>query len=327
MTMQSFKSEIDKTCGGAPMAVCVHHWDAFTHRPGKGNPAGIVLSAQGLDDGDMQSIARVIGFNDTAFVLPSQNADFRIRYFAPGHEVELCGHATIAAFAALHRQRLLRDNSSGNYTLETKAGILPIGIEASAGSDPLVIMTQGLSQFSKFNEAPTKLAKALGITVADFHATLPIVYGSTGRWTLVVPVRNLDAMQRMCPSLAEFAAALSDMPGASIHPFCVETIDSRANLHARHFSSPTSGTLEDAVTGTASGVLGAYYRRFITNRDDIEQPLVIEQGYEIGREGTVQVWATKVEDNYAVRIAGRACFVRHIEVNRPWLHTPASPSE
>ena len=44
------------------------------------------------------------------------------------------------------------------------------------------------------------------------------------------------------------------MPKASIHPFCLETYDSDSDMHARHFSSPSSGTIADAVTGTASGV-------------------------------------------------------------------------
>ncbi len=296
--------------------VCVHHWDAFARQPGKGNPAGIVLTAEGLADSDMQAIANAIGFNDTAFVTRSQNADFRIRYFSPRREVVLCGHATIAAFAALHRQGLLPgDKPDGNYTLETKSGILPIGIQILNDGVALVIMTQGVAQFAGFNGPHDALAHAIGITMTDFHPTLPIVYGSTGRWTLVVPVRSLEAMQRMRPLSDEFAAVLADIPDASIHPFCLETVNEQASMHARHFSSPTSGTLEDAVTGTASGVLGAYYRQFIANHGDVKQPLVIEQGYEVKREGTVQVWAAKQGDNYSVRIAGSACFVRDIEID------------
>jgi hypothetical protein len=65
--------------------------------PGKGNPAGVVLSAQGMSDSDMQALAARTGFPDTAFVSDSTEADFRIRYFSPRREVELCGHATIAA--------------------------------------------------------------------------------------------------------------------------------------------------------------------------------------------------------------------------------------
>ncbi len=296
------------------MSVCVLHWDAFTRRPGKGNPAGIVLSAQNLSDSEMQAIAQSIGFNDTAFVLPSHSADLRIRYFAPRREVDLCGHATIAAFSALHRDHLLPYDGIGrDYTLETRAGVLKIGVEMTEDGDPLIVMNQGIARFAKFNGSRDELAAALGISVSDLDDTLPIIYGNTGRWTLVVPVIDLKTMQKMRPSPANFAAILTEIPDASIHPFCQQTINPKARMHARHFSSPGSGTLEDAVTGTASGVLGAYDQTFIRNAVDLNVPLIVEQGYEVQREGTVQVWATPTGDHYAVRIAGSACFVRNIE--------------
>lgn len=77
-------------------------------------------------------------------------------------------------------------------------------------------------------------------------------------------------------------------------------------MHARHFSAPGSGTIEDPVTGTASGVLGAYYQEFICGQPRMSQPIVIEQGYEVDREGKVLVWAEKNNDKYTVRIAGSA---------------------
>ena len=80
------------------MPARVLHFDAFAPRPGMGNPAGVVLDADGLSDATMQAIAQAVGFNETAFVLPSTRADLRLRYFTPGHEVDLCGHATVGSF-------------------------------------------------------------------------------------------------------------------------------------------------------------------------------------------------------------------------------------
>lgn len=79
----------------------VLHFDAFTSTPGKGNPAGIVLSTEDLSAREMQAVAADTGFGDTAFVSPSVVADFRIRYFSPRREIALCGHATIAVSIAL----------------------------------------------------------------------------------------------------------------------------------------------------------------------------------------------------------------------------------
>ena len=292
------------------MNIAVLHFDVFTTEPGKGNPAGIVLSAQGMSGSDMQALAARTGFPDTAFVSDSAEADFRIRYFSPRREVELCGHATIAASMALHLHGHPRVAAiPSEFTLATNAGILPIRLETNADGERRVVMTQAASQFRRFDGDPAKLAQALGIDVADLHPTLPVIYGSTGRWTLVVPVQGLDAMRRMNPKPQTFPDVLTGMPGASIHPFCLETESIGVDLHARHFSSPSSGTLEDPVTGTASGVLGAYYRTFVEKDATLTRALVIEQGCEIGRAGRVLVWAERDGDRYAVRIAGTACFV------------------
>jgi PhzF family phenazine biosynthesis protein len=225
-------------------------------------------------------------------------------------------YATIAAFSALHRNgQLARSGDVTRYTVETKAGILPIGVEIASDGLVLVVMNQGKAQLKPFDGDLGALAHVIGITRSDFHPTLPITYGSTGRWTLLVPVKSLEVMRRMRPYPDRFAAVLKEIPDASIHPFCFETIQPEATAHARHFSSPASVTLEDAVTGTASGVMGACFIQYVDGLTALKQPFVIEQGYEVNREGTVQVWASMYGDDISVRIAGNACFVKEIEVS------------
>lgn len=86
----------------------------------------------------MQTIARAVGFNETAFVLPSARADLRLRYFTPGHEVDLCGHATVGTFVVLHRRgRLPGAGFPQRLTLETAAGLLPVTVEADAPGEPI----------------------------------------------------------------------------------------------------------------------------------------------------------------------------------------------
>ena len=307
------------------MVARVLHFDAFADRPGMGNPAGVMLDAKELSAPAMQAIARVVGFNETAFVLPSTKADLRLRYFTPGHEVDLCGHATIGSFVALHQHGLLPGAGvPRRLTLETGAGLLQITLEAGSAG-PLVIMEQAPARFVDFHGDRTALARVLGIGEEDLDPHLPVLYGSTGLWTLVVPVRALDAMRRMKPLSAEFPSVLVEMPGASIHPFCLETIDTSAHLHARHFSSPRSGTVEDPVTGTASGVLGAYCREFIEAGAASPlavsplavSPLIVEQGQELGRDGRVSVWVAQREGEYHVRVGGTACFVREMAIEVP----------
>jgi PhzF family phenazine biosynthesis protein len=201
------------------MPARVLHFDTFAPRPGMGNPAGVVLDANGLSDATMQAIAHAVGFNETAFVLPSTRADLRLRFFTPGHEVDLCGHATVGAFVALHQHgRLPGGGFPRRLTLETAAGLLPVTVELGGGGEPVVIMAQASAQFESFAGDRAALARVLGVGPDDLRADLPLLYGSTGLWTLVVPIQGLGAMRRMKPLTAEFPSVLTERPARPSMP-------------------------------------------------------------------------------------------------------------
>lgn len=88
-------------------------------------------------------------------------------------------------------------------------------------------------------------------------------------------------------------------------------------MHGRHFSSPYSGTIEDPVTGTASGVMGAYYAMYLEKYFDGELKLVVEQGQEINKDGRVTVFVTKdIEtENLQIDISGTAVYVKEFEIS------------
>lgn len=285
----------------------VYHYDAFSTIPNQGNPAGVVLEGEHLTEEQMLAIAEKVGFNETAFPLPSDIADLRIRFFTPGHEMNLCGHATMATIFALATRGLLGERTE--LTIETLAGVLPIRLHRGDDGELRITMKQAAPQFQPFNGSLAELAQSIGIEEQDIAADMPTVYGSTGTWTLIIPVTSLAACERMKPDNARFPAILQEMPRSSVHPFCLETYDSAAHMHARHFSSPFSGTIEDPVTGTASGVMGAYYAQHI--RFEPVLNLVIEQGQEIGRNGRVEVTVTNGAE---VAITGTAVYVGEFEV-------------
>ncbi|ARJ22937.1 PhzF family phenazine biosynthesis protein [Bacillus mycoides] len=293
----------------------VFHYDAFTNKPNMGNPAGIVLEADGLKEEDMQRIAEKVGFNETSFVLSSEVADIRMRYFTPGFEMDLCGHGTVGTIYALRERGLLEEKT--NLTIETKAGILPIQIGANENGETFIKMRQAAPQFKDFAGSKEELAHSIGLEVTDLDASVPIVYGSTGNWTVIVPIKNLDACERMKPKNEAFPAVLKEIPKASIHPVCLETYDEQVQMHGRHFSSPYSGTIEDPVTGTASGVMGAYYATYLEKDFDHELELIIEQGQEINKDGRVTVYVTKDVENEKLQIdiAGTAVYVKEFEVS------------
>ena len=292
----------------------VFHYDAFTNKPNMGNPAGIVLDADGLTEEEMQRIAEKVGFNETTFVLSSEVADIRMRYFTPGFEMDLCGHGTVGTIFALRERGLLEEKAS--LTIETKAGILPIQIGVNENGETFIKMRQAAPQFKEFTGSKEELAQSIGLEVNDLDVSLPIVYGSTGNWTVIVPVKNLDVCERMKPNNEVFPSVLKEIPNASIHPVCLETYDEQAKMHGRHFSSAYAGTIEDPVTGTASGVMGAYYATYVEKDVDHEMELIVEQGQEIHKDGRVTVYVTKDVENEKLQIdiAGTAVYVKEFEV-------------
>ncbi len=139
----------------------VFKYEAFTDIPDLGNPAGIVFNGDDYSDEEMQMIAEMAGYNETSFLCKSGEADLRIRYFTPGHEMNLCGHATVASlYALIEKGRLQADQT---YQIETKAGILPAKA-AERNGRVYITLEQAPPQFLPFTGDKEKLAASLGIT-------------------------------------------------------------------------------------------------------------------------------------------------------------------
>ena len=102
-------------------------YSAFTAEGRGGNPAGVVLDARGMDDAAMQAVAAGLGYSETAFLLPRDDAALDVRYFSPVAEVSFCGHATIAASIA-HGER----HGPGERLLHTPAGLVRVMVEKEA---------------------------------------------------------------------------------------------------------------------------------------------------------------------------------------------------
>lgn len=280
------------------------HYDAFTQIPNMGNPAGIVLDGQNLGSQEMLEIAKEVGFNETTFVQPSEVADLKLVYYTPGHEMDLCGHGTIAAMVAAYEYNLIKEVK----TIETKAGILQIDMQAE--KDNLwVTMEQKPADFFDFAGDVGKLAAALNIETKEIDHDLPIVFGNTGIWTLLLPVRKLGTFKKMRPDSEVFPEILEQCPHASVHPFCLKTYND-VDMHGRHFSSPFSGTVEDPATGTASGVMGAYFLKYINKGSAAN--IKIEQGQEMGKDAIIGVQVNVSDNEYLVKIQGTAQFVKEI---------------
>jgi PhzF family phenazine biosynthesis protein len=80
----------------------VLRYSAFTDNPAGGNPAGVVLDARGMTEAAMLAAAAEVGYSESAFLTPRDNArEYDVRFYSAVAEVPFCGHATIASAVAL----------------------------------------------------------------------------------------------------------------------------------------------------------------------------------------------------------------------------------
>ncbi len=196
------------------MPNCTFHIvDAFTAVPFTGNPCAVVTDADGIKPADMLHIARETNAPETAFVLASDKADVRVRYFMPRGEIPFAGHPTIATGHLLRELGVLKP---GTARFEFAIGVLPVDIRPDR-----VIMTQPPAVPDTCADAGTT-AQALGLQASDLREGLPCQLMRGGVSFLMVPVRELAALRRINmdrPALkAVLAWSLKRMctPGSSI---------------------------------------------------------------------------------------------------------------
>ena len=124
-------------------------YDSFTNEKFKGNPAGVVLDGKGLEEDQMQLIARELGYPETVFIF-KDDSKIKVRFFTPKEEIDLCGHATIAYGTALVESGMINVNEGENkIDIETNLGILPIIITIEDKKIKNIMMYQASPKLSK----------------------------------------------------------------------------------------------------------------------------------------------------------------------------------
>lgn len=285
--------------------------DAFTTVPFGGNPAAVVIDAEGLTEEEMQRIAQEMNLSEMAFVTSSERADFRVRFFTPIQEIDLAGHPTIATFHALVEEGLIAAHDGVvTVTQELNVGVLPIEIEIEAGLAKRVIMTQQKPLFASAYAA-SSWAEALGIDKAEILEGYPLQIVSTGTPQLMIPVKSLTTLRLLRPDFEAMAALTEQGDFSSVHVFTLETFSEEADVHARHFA-PAAGVRESPVSGSASGGMAAYLVYYGLVDKSL---LVAEQGHLIGRPGLVYIDLEKEGDEITtVKVGGSAVTVLNGEI-------------
>ena len=286
------------------MKIKVLKVNAFTDKLDGGNPAGVLLNSPDLSEKQMTFITKKLKVSETAFIFPSEKADFKVIFFTPEIEVELCGHATIATFFTLALKGYFKVNTT--IFQETKAGILPVNILFLDDQVDKVMMTQHKPIYKNISLNISKIADSLNIKPSDIDSSLPVQTVSTGLFTLPVCVKSFNILKNMKPDFEKVRKLCEKNDFGSFHVFSFETLEPRSVYHARNFA-PFYGVNEDPVTGTANGAVCSY---LIKNRIINENKLICEQGDIIGRSGRVFIdidqdidtlWHTKQEAVQAIQ--------------------------
>lgn len=213
--------------------------DAFAERPLAGNPAAVMPLDRWLDDEAMQSIAAENNLSETAFTVPSDEdgIHFDLRWFTPKAEVELCGHATLAAAHVLMMEESIR--------FSTQAG--PLEVTREGDELWLDLPAAALTE----TEDPA-LCTALGVSPRA------VWLASGCNDAAIVELEDENAVRSVVPDFASLAKTGR-----------MAIVTARGNEHdiASRVFVPYLGIDEDPVTGSAHAALVPYWSRRLGRRE------------------------------------------------------------
>lgn len=273
--------------------------DAFTTQRFSGNQAGVALLTPDepeLNDAFCQALAAELKHSETAFVRPTGPDTFRLRYFTPEGEVDLCGHATIAAFTTLREAEGL---APGIYRASTLAGELSIQVSEQAVWMDMAPPVEGRG-FSP--EEGAELYAAYGLSTADCPEGFAPMVVSTGLQDILLPVSTAEALDR-AEQDERAVTELSERYGVvGVHMFW-PCLSEEATAHCRNFA-PLYAIPEEAATGTSNGALTYYLYRLGKLAAGAENRFV--QGEKMGKPSEILSRLTEGPDGVQVRVGGRA---------------------
>ncbi len=213
--------------------------DAFADRPYSGNPAAVCLLEEEPDSAWMQAVATEMNLSETAFVRPDGDG-FDLRWFTPAVEVDLCGHATLAAAHALWSEGRVPGN--GRISFQTRSGELAATRHADLIQLDFPATAPGPVRLRA--EQIAELGNALGVE--------PDYVGESA-FDLLVVVGSEDVVRSVKPDLP----LLRELASRGVIVTSIAA-DPRFDFVSRFFA-PGVGVDEDPVTGSAHCCLGPYW--------------------------------------------------------------------
>jgi PhzF family phenazine biosynthesis protein len=216
----------------------IYQVDSFAEKPFEGNPAGVCVLPGPADEKWMQNVAMEMNLAETAF-LYAANGGYNLRWFTPEAEVDLCGHATLAAAHILFETGALP--MDGEAVFFSKSGKL------SARKEGETIRLDFPAEADEPTELPGALRNAL--------RGAGIFYCGKNRMDYIVEIVNDEQLKRLQPDMQE----LKTLGRRGVIVTCASS-DPAYDFISRFFA-PGVGIPEDPVTGSAHCCLGPYWQR------------------------------------------------------------------
>ncbi len=211
--------------------------DSFTDKPFAGNPAAVYLHDAPLEEAYMLRLANELNLSETAFVQATAEG-YRLRWFTPATEVELCGHATLAAAHVLYEQGVVAKDKS--IIFNTLSGALGASLH-----DGLIAL-----DFPQEAPAPTEAPELLLQSIP-----VEITYIGKNRFDYVLELSSAKAVKNLEPDFIKMAKINSR---GVIVTACADEVG--FDIISRCFY-PQVGINEDPVTGSAHCALGPYWQQ------------------------------------------------------------------
>jgi len=283
--------------------------DVFTQTPLAGNPLAIFADARGLNDGEMQALAREMNLSETTFILPRDSATEaregkKVRIFTVEEELPFAGHPTLGTALQLYADD---SNRCAEITLDLKAGKIPVRFQPHSENAANRVDGQVFGEMRQRDPefrttfSRDEVARVIGITVDEIASDRPIQPISTGLTFTIVPFRNQQTLSDLRFSYAQAAEFLKHTGANFFYFLCPERREGRLEARARMFFYGG----EDPATGSAAGCAASWLvKHGIANSDE---QVLIRQGVECRRPSEMYVRATREGGRVTnVRVGGYA---------------------
>jgi PhzF family phenazine biosynthesis protein len=281
--------------------------NAFTRTRFTGNPASVVLDADGQSDATLMAIAREFAHADVAFVSAATEPDHdvRLRFFNTRKEAPFVGHATVAAHAVL---LAVGRRGAGVWRQHSGTGIIEVRVDERSGTQVEFRQTVPELDAPIPFKTTLRVAEALRLPATQLHDTMPARIAHKGSTRLLVPVGDARALNSLAPNFDTLLSLGHELGTDGFFVFSVNRSPEALSTESRMFC-PALGIPEDPVSGNAHAMLASYLwelGQFGKNATGF----VGHQGTQMSRPGEVNVKLEINEGNLAaVHIGGSAVIV------------------